>query len=94
MAKCDECSRRVSAVHETVSGRGLCDSCYRRLVAFAGAGAAMASGAGLRESVVTGVSTGAYAGAFTGEAAAARERRAKLARTRGFWRRLWVRIVG
>lgn len=94
MARCQECSRRVSTVHATVSGRQLCETCYRRLAAFTGAGAAMASGAGVGESVVTGASTRAYAGAFTGEASAARERRAKLDRTTGFWRRLWVRVVG
>ena len=94
MARCDQCGRSTRKGAQTATGRRLCQPCYRNLAAYAGAGAAMTSGAGVGESLVTGVSTRAYAGAFSGEAEAARERREKLDRTTGFWRRLWVRIVG
>lgn len=94
MARCDQCGRESSRAQTSVSGRGLCDGCYRQLAAFAGAASAMAAGAGVGEAIVTGVATRAYAGAFSGEAAAARARRAKLDATTGFWRRLWVRVVG
>ncbi|MGO0576103.1 hypothetical protein [Ornithinimicrobium panacihumi] len=77
-----------------MTGRQLCPECYRDHAMYAGAGASMASGGGAGEAVVTGLGSKAYAGAVSGEAAAARQRRAKLERTSGFWRRLWVRVVG
>lgn len=94
MARCDDCGRPARKGATTTTGRRLCEQCSRDLAAYAGAASAMVSGAGVGESLVTGVSTRAYAGAFTGEAEAARGRREKLDRTSGFWRRLWVRVVG
>lgn len=93
MSRCTRCRRR-GARHRTVSGRTLCDRCYRDLGRFAGAGSAMVDGAGPAEAVGTGLATGNWAGATDAEAAAHRRRREKLARTSGFWRRLWVRVWG
>ncbi|AXH95196.1 hypothetical protein DV701_02680 [Ornithinimicrobium avium] len=77
-----------------MSGRRLCRGCYRDLAALTGAGVSLSSGGGVRDAVVTGLGTRNYAGAFSGEAQAARQRREKLDRTTGFWRRLVVRVVG
>ncbi|SOC55906.1 hypothetical protein [Ornithinimicrobium cerasi] len=94
MARCQECRRQVAgAGSTTVSGRRLCGECHGRLAAHAGAASSLAAGDGVGDALVTGMSTRAYAGAFTGEAGAARARAARLRATRGFWRRLWVRVV-
>lgn len=90
---CDECGTS-GATHGTPSGRTLCDGCYRSYVQLAGAATALAGGGGAGAAVATGIAAGAYAGATDAEVAAIRGRRAKLAATRGFWRRLWVRVVG
>ncbi len=90
---CAECGG-TNARHITTSGRQLCDDCHRRLVGLAGAGAAAAGGAGLGEAMTTGFGAAAYADAVADERSAAQRRRDKLAATRGFWRRLWVRVVG
>lgn len=93
MATCADCRKR-RGTHTTVSGRALCEECYRDHAGFVGAGSAMVAGDDPLGSVATGMATRGWAGAFRGEAAAMRRRREKLARTTGFWRRLWVRIVG
>lgn len=90
---CAECGA-AEAPHTTMTGRRLCDACHRRLVGMAGAGAAVAGGGGLGEAMTTGYGAAAYANAVAAEKGAAAGRRAKLAETRGFWRRLWVRVVG
>lgn len=90
---CTECGA-ADARHATVSGRQLCDACHRRLVGMAGAGAAAAGGAGLGEAMTTGFGAAAYANAVADERTAGQRRRDKLAATRGFWRRVWVRVVG
>ncbi len=91
--RCSRCRRR-GARHTTVSGRALCDRCYRDLATYAGAGTAMVDGASPGEAVGTGLAAGQWAGAVRDDAEAARRRRAKLAHTTGFWRRLWVRVWG
>ena len=90
---CTECGV-AGARHTTMSGRSLCDDCHRRLVGMAGAGAAAAGGAGLGEAMTTGFGAAAYANAMADERTSGQERRDKLAATHGFWRRLWVRVVG
>lgn len=90
---CSECGA-PDARHTTMSGRHLCDDCHRVLVGLAGAGAAAAGGGGLGEAMTTGFGAAAYANAVADERSAGERRRAKLAATRGFWRRLWVRVVG
>lgn len=91
--KCDECGK-AGASHETVSGRSLCDGCYRRLAQATGAVVGLGDGGGLAGGVATGVSVGGFAGSTDAETEAIRARRAKLAATTGFWRRLYVRIIG
>lgn len=93
MRRCVECGEAGTA-RATPSGRVLCGDCLRRLTALAGAGGALAQQGSDTEVIVAGLAAGAFAGAMSGEAQAARQRAAKLARTTGFWRRLWVRIVG
>lgn len=93
MTTCSECADRAGT-HGTVSGRTLCDDCYRRLAQRSGAGSAMTSGASATEAVGTGLAAGGFAGAVDAETEALRRRRAKLAATTGFWRRLWVRVWG
>ena len=90
---CTECGA-AAGPHTTMSGRQLCDDCHRRLVGMAGAGTAVAGGAGLGEAMTTGFGAAAYANAVNEERTAGQKRRDKLAGTRGFWRRLWVRVVG
>ena len=90
---CDECGR-PSAVHLTPSGRHLCDDCHRDLTFLAAAGSTFVGGVDVVESVATGFASRAYAGTADAEVEAIRARRAKLAATTGFWRRLWVRVVG
>lgn len=90
---CTECGAS-GARHETMTGRRLCDECHRRLVGLAGAGAAAAGGAGVGGAMTTGFGAAAYANAVADEKGAGARRRAKLASTCGFWRRLWVRVVG
>lgn len=94
MSRCQQCRRSARRGQTMLSGRRLCERCYRDHAAFVGAGAALVDGGGVGRAITQGLGTRAYAGAFTGEAAAARARRAKLDRTEGFWRRLWVRVVG
>lgn len=93
MASCTEC-RRSPAPHETLSGRTLCDSCYRRLAEFTGAGAAMVDGAEPAAAVGRGLAAGAWAGSTRADPAATRRRRERLAAANGFWRRLWIRVWG
>lgn len=90
---CAECGG-AGATHSTPSGRTLCDGCYRRLAQATGAVAGLSGGGSVTDGVVTGMATGAYAGATDPEVDAIRARRAKLAATSGFWRRLYVRLVG
>jgi hypothetical protein len=90
---CDECGTS-GADHGTPSGRSLCDDCYQAYVQLAGATTALAGGSGVGGAVATGIASGAYAGASDAEVDAIRGRRTKLASTQGFWRRLYVRIVG
>lgn len=91
--RCSACDR-APAPFTTVSGRRLCDSCHRRLVGLAGAGSAMVDGASTSQAVQTGIAAGGFHDAVRGEQDAARRRRAKLDATTGFWRRMWVRVVG
>ncbi|GAA1726100.1 hypothetical protein [Aeromicrobium alkaliterrae] len=58
------------------------------------AGSALVSGESLPTAVGTGIAAGAWAGAVEAEGRAAQARKAKLDETRGFWRRLWVRVWG
>ena len=91
--KCDECGA-TTARHTTMSGRHLCDDCHRVLVGMAGAGAAAAGGGGIGEAMTTGFGAAAYANAVADERTAGQKRREKVQATRGFWRKLWVRVVG
>lgn len=90
---CAECEA-ADARHITMTGRQLCDDCHRVFVGIAGAGAAVAGVSGVGGALTTGFGAAAYANAMSDEHDAAAEREAKLAATRGFWRRLWVRVVG
>lgn len=92
MARCDNCE--AEATRESISGRPLCHECYSVIVGGSAAGTAIAGGAGLGQALTTGFGAKAYAGASEDEAEAARARRTKLDATEGFWRRLWVRIIG
>lgn len=80
MARCDQCCRATGSTFTAPSGRELCERCYGRIVR--------------RVVRPPGRYARGWAGAVKGEAAAAEARRAKLAATKGFWRRLWVRVVG
>jgi hypothetical protein len=91
--RCDRC-RAVPAPVLTTSGQRLCQACYRRLASVTGAAIALAEGQGVGTAIVDGIAAGGFADAVAGEAAAARRRRAKLAATTGFWRRIWVRVIG
>lgn len=90
---CDSCGR-PDARHETVSSRHLCPGCHRTHITLAGAATSMSTGGGAPEAVGVGLAAGGFAGASDAEVDAIRERRRKLAGTSGFWRRLWVRLVG
>lgn len=90
---CSQCGA-AGARHTTTSGRHLCDECHRVLVGLAGAGAAAAGGGGMGEAMTTGFGAAAYSNAVADERTAGQKRRDKLAATHGFWRRLWVRVVG
>lgn len=89
---CDQCSN--PSVSTTTSGRRLCEDCLRRFGTIAGAATALASGAGPVQAVATGLATGGYIGAVEADRAYQRDLKAKVAATEGFWRRMWVRIVG
>lgn len=60
----------------------------------AGAGSSLVGGGDLSSAVGTGIASAGFSDAVAGEAEASRKRRAKLDATTGFWRRMWVRIVG
>lgn len=92
MVLCENCA--AEATRESISGRRLCHDCYAMIVGGTAAGSAIAGGAGLGQAATTGFGAKGYAGAFLDEAEASRVRREKLAATSGFWRRLWVRVVG
>ncbi len=90
---CTECGAHPAA-HLTSSGRRLCPGCFRRLGAATGAAVGLTQGAEVGPAIVQGVATGQYAGAMAADREYQRGRRQKLAATEGFWRRLWVRVVG
>lgn len=90
---CAECGG-VDATHPTPSGRNLCAGCYQRLAQATGAVMGLSGDGSVVDGVVTGMATGASAGATDPEVDAIRTRRAKLAATSGFWRRLYVRVIG
>lgn len=81
-------------VHVLTSGRALCAACFQRLGQQTGAGSAMVQGEDVGSAVARAITTGHYAGAVAADRAYQRRLRAKLDRTEGFWRRLWVRVVG
>jgi hypothetical protein len=54
----------------------------------------MVQGEDVGSAVARAITTGHYAGAVAADRAYQRRLRAKLDRTEGFWRRLWVRVVG
>ena len=93
MTTCAECLRKPGR-HETVSGRMLCDGCYQRLAGMAGAGSAMVTGADPATAVGTGIAASGWAGVTAADPEGSARRREKIAATRGFWRRLWVRVWG
>lgn len=78
----------------TMSDDVLCGDCFERLGAMGGGGVAVGQGGSMFDGIVGGVAAGKFPRAAATERQAAEKRRAKLARTTGFWRRLWVRIVG
>ena len=90
---CSECGR-AAATHEMASGRGLCPDCFRTFVERAGAGTALASGASATEAIVTGIAAGGYSETVSEVAVKSAAKKRKLAQTEGFWKRLWVRVVG
>lgn len=90
---CDECGG-PGATHPTASGRVVCDGCYRLLAQLTGAVAGLSGDGSVADGVATGVAVGGFAGATDPEVDAIRGRRAKLAATSGFWRRLYVRVIG
>ena len=93
MTTCTECGASP-APFATVSGRELCEACHRRLAQVTGASVVLGSGGSPAQAVGTAIAAGAFHGAVQGEAGAMARRRAKLAATEGFWRRMWVRVVG
>lgn len=93
MTVCHDCGG--DAAHKaTATGRTLCESCWSRFVGLAAAGSAMVTGEGAESAVGAGIAAAGFASILDAEADAARAREAKLAATEGFWRRLWVRVVG
>lgn len=91
--QCDECGG-TGAVHTTASGRVVCDDCYRRLAQLTGAVTGLSGGGSVADAVATGIAVGGFAGATDPEVDAIRARKTKLAATSGFWRRLYVRVIG
>jgi ribosomal protein S27E len=91
--KCQQCGRNTASF-QTPSGRSLCEGCYRQLATYGGAGSALVSGAGIPEAVGTGIAVGGFAGAVEADLQRQIELNRRLAETKGFWRRLWLRVVG
>ncbi|MGL5828012.1 MAG: hypothetical protein ACRC0L_00400, partial [Angustibacter sp.] len=90
--ECAECAKPAS--HSTATSRMLCSECYRRFVGQAGAATALIQGGDPATAIVTGVAAQGHADSVAREAEYQEAHRTKLAKTSGFWRRAWVRIVG
>lgn len=93
MTRCSQCLRD-GANFQTISSRHLCDECRLQYAQFVGAGSAMVDGQDVMTAVGVGLATGRWAGSIEAELEASRRRKAKLDATTGFWRRLWVRVIG
>ena len=91
--RCEQCGRSP-APHATPSGRALCAACYRSLASFGGAGSAMIGGAGPEQAVGTGIAAGGFAGAVEADLQRQIALNKRIAETKGFWRRRWLRVVG
>jgi hypothetical protein len=92
-SQCDQCHRHPSR-HATATGRRLCDQCYRDLAGATGAAFSLSQGESTTQAIVTGVAARHYAGAMDAARDHKHRQELKLAQTEGFWRRLWVRVVG
>ena len=91
--RCVECGK-AAASRTTTSGRQLCPDCFRRLGLATGAAVGLSEGQDAGSAIVQGVAAGQYAGAMASDREYQRRLHEKLATTEGFWRRLWVRVVG
>lgn len=89
---CDQCGNPTAG--PATNGRRLCAGCLRKFGTIAGAATALASGQGPDQAIVVGIATGGYIGAVEADRVYQRDLKAKVAATDGFWRRMWVRIVG
>ncbi|MBD8606587.1 hypothetical protein IFT73_06940 [Aeromicrobium sp. CFBP 8757] len=92
MNTCAECGvRRASKVSPT--GRPLCEQCFATLTGLAAAAGSIGSGNG-SGAVGDAIGAASFAGAGAHEDARRAERRRRLAEASGFWRRLWIRLIG
>lgn len=93
MAVCAQCGKH-EGTYRSPAGRLLCASCHRGLATLGGAGAALVSGASAPEAVGAGIAAGGFAGAVARDLERTIALNQRIAQTRGFWRRLWLRVVG
>lgn len=94
MARCTQCGHSDATKQMPATGRAVCPACWKKFVQIAAVGMGATNGTGGAATLATAVVAGQYANVIEQERAAAEQRRAKLAATEGFWRRMWVRIVG
>lgn len=93
MSICADCNTN-RASKSSPTGRPLCNDCFALLVGYSGAGTAIADGGGFIDAFTTGVAAGSYANVMDGEGESQRQHKEKLDQTEGFFKRLWVRVVG